>query len=473
MEGTAFNLAEYLSVHPLDILAAPEPKIANLWVPENFAKDGKVYFLSANHRGDMYHIRGAMALEAHPLVMFNCTEKTKDLTDYLEKTKEDVFSTTWDKGLLTGDNNPGGSDYCQRKFTLLNESLATTIISDCVKGNENLKDLAKGVASIDKDNKEKLRTELQDVCKKLFPYEPSGSRRTILIQYRDTGTKGLGIYPELDSGELSVEKIAKDIKAIPNMGTETLDVVLCGNAKPIGDLPSIGEYYSKIDSTNWPKETKRDIEAFFLKVAFDSGYFSMAVGFRSGALDVFTFLGIPSISISVRQMVGEDRHRKLAVNGAFKRWNIQYELPRHTSTRYFGKKRDLLGSPWWAFDKTTLPTPGDKDKQSDPPSDFHKYDSEIVRIGIYNAICLLLSWKVNPSIKPVAQNRQFCNNICRPCHCSDLDKNGVHDFFVKEKELEEQDFETRREQIGERKEPKEDYNKWENNMKKDWEKLLK
>ena len=41
-----------------------------LWVPNTFAQSGKIYLLSGTHRGDMYHVRGAMILEPHPLLVY-------------------------------------------------------------------------------------------------------------------------------------------------------------------------------------------------------------------------------------------------------------------------------------------------------------------------------------------------------------------------------------------------------------------
>jgi hypothetical protein len=118
-------------LHPLSVLATADPKDFDLWAPKDFAAhDVKVDILPAGHRGDMYHIRGAMTLEPHPLLVYECTDKTTELTDYLKKpvlSPNDVFLTPWTWDNLVGDTNPGGSDYSKRKFSLHSESVATTI----------------------------------------------------------------------------------------------------------------------------------------------------------------------------------------------------------------------------------------------------------------------------------------------------------------------------------------------------------
>ncbi|KAI9774130.1 MAG: hypothetical protein M1840_005223 [Geoglossum simile] len=460
----------------VDALAVPtEPK--DLWVPSTFAKSGKIYLLSGTHRGDMYHVRGAMILEPHPLLVFDCSNKTLELTAYLAKpvpSPADVFLSSWTWEQLSGANNPGGTGYSKQEFEIISESAATTIIRNGIKGPADKEKLSKGVAIIHKDDEAKLRTELEAVCANLFE-KPKDSETTILIQYRDTGTKGLGIYPELDSGTISVLEIATWIRAIPKKGNDSLNVVLCGNASPIGNIHSIGEYFKSIDSDKYPRQTKRDIEAFFLKVAFDKHYFRMAVGFRSGGLDVFTFLGIPSISISARQMVGEGRHGQLAQNNLFNRWNIQYELPRHITTKYLSKpKNQMLGSPWWLFPRDREPTAAEKAHHSDTPTGFHKYDSEIVRIGIYNATIALLPWKTDPFIKPPVQNHEFSNTICRPCYFSNVGPPAnIHRFVASQRDLEKQDFATRLAQLKDRNEDAAEYHAWETKMENQWTELLK
>lgn len=440
--------------------------ILELWVPKDFANEGKIYLLPANHRGDMYHIRAAMLLEPHNLLVYACSDKTKDLTTYLTRSvasENKMFLTEWSWEMLSGSKDPGGTEHEKRKFEVISESDATTIIRGKIGSDKDAKDLAEKMIIIDQTHKEEIRRYLEGLCEKLFE---TGSG-AVLIQCRDTGTKG-GIYPELDSGIDSVKQIAQYV----GMVSQTLKVMLCGNTEKIDDLAGIGEYFKQIESSKWPSESSRDIEAFFLQIAFEKKCFTMVIGFRSGGLDLFSFLGVPSVSISARQMVGEHRHGEIALNKHLQRWNIQYELPRHVTTRYFGSKRDLLGSPWWEFDKSKNPTRADKDKQSILPTGFHKYDSEIVRIGIYNAIIVFLKYPKVPTIKPVIQSRVFYNSKCRPCYYSDTKKESLRDFFDGQRQKEEDDFTTRKNDIDNRGEDKADFEKWEKVMRKDWERIL-
>ena len=60
-------------------------------------------------------------------------------------------------------------------------------------------------------------------------------------------------------------------------------------------------------------------------------HYSPVLGFRSGALDLFTFLGVPAVSILLRNLVGNLHHNDIPKN-KFKRIKCEYDAPRHTST---------------------------------------------------------------------------------------------------------------------------------------------
>ena len=171
-------------------------------------------------------------------------------------------------------------------------------------------------------------------------------------------------------------------------------------------------------------------------------------------------------------MVGEGRHREIAVNEVFNRWNIQYELPRHITTKYFGKDKNLLGSPWWLFDKSRVPTPEERSQQSNPPSKFHDFDGSIVEIGIYNAIIALLKWDIKPFIKPKVQNHEFSNKICRQCYFSNLDQPKLREFRQGQRARETNDFMTRKTEIVYRNESQLDFDRWQAAMVNDWNRLL-
>jgi hypothetical protein len=102
-----------------------------------------------------------------------------------------------------------------------------------------------------------------------------------LQRYRYKG----GAYPGLDTGPFK-----SDIRE-PVRYNKSTKILLCGNSQPIDDIPTI-----RHSSKNWKSQffLARDIEAYFLKWAFANNYYTFAVGFDGGALDLLTFLGIPT-----------------------------------------------------------------------------------------------------------------------------------------------------------------------------------
>ena len=84
-----------------------------------------------------------------------------------------------------------------------------------------------------------------------------------------------------------------------------------------------------------------------MQYGYRNGQFSMAVGLRSGVMDQLTFLGIPTVSIGLRNMVAENRHVYLA-RDFWKTVNVQYSQPRHVVTAWMSEEDlDLLVSPYW------------------------------------------------------------------------------------------------------------------------------
>jgi hypothetical protein len=80
-------------------------------------------------------------------------------------------------------------------------------------------------------------------------------------------------------------------------------------------------------------------------------------------------LGIPSVSIGLRNMVGEDRHLFLA-KAVLGRTNVIYDQPRHPLTAWM-QGRDNLNyffSPFWA-DPTALTPKGIKTTPRTKPAD--------------------------------------------------------------------------------------------------------
>ncbi|KAK0549214.1 hypothetical protein OC846_004168 [Tilletia horrida] len=175
--------------------------------------------------------------------------------------------------------------------------------------------------------------------------------RVVLIMHRTTGTgwdgtygqpvpanAKLGVYPENDCTTQCCEQLAKVIKSpVENKNKEKVEfkwdddtpikTMRCGD-KASGPS-SIGEYWLKLKLSEEEKKaagdagsiayilqkyevSPRHIEALFMLLAHETDYIRMVVGYRSGALDMFTFLGIPTVSLQLAKLRGHDRMNKLS-----------------------------------------------------------------------------------------------------------------------------------------------------------------
>ena len=459
------------------------PKFARLWVPEEIKENAKVYILAGSHSGDMYHVRGAMSLERHQLIVHSCDDTTMDLTAYLRKTAPFAFVTKLKWHELEGDSKPDHArPLYKRNIELISEGQASRIIRNRVTDPAQYNALTAGMIQIDDTAKDDIKKVLVDLCRDLFGGEPNEQKKTVLVMYRDTGaSKKDGAYPELDSGDEAIDQISSYVEEVPSAQGRSLDVVICGSEDDaFPNLRSIGQYFIEVNEAckTWlsgrTPQTKRDIQAFFLEIAYQLGYFHMAAGFRSGALDLFTFLGIPTVSISARQMVGEERHALFA-NSTFLRFNLQYERPRQICTKYFASSKEhnrgrlYLGSPWWAFGNKRDPTDKQQLARKVPPRGFENFDAEIVRTGLFHAICVLLPWEAGVEVLPVGLSRVFCNSTCRPCYLSSMDEGAKQNYFDQMRTKEEKDFKDREQALSETEETWEDFEKCRLEMENQWD----
>ncbi|KAK0542622.1 hypothetical protein OC861_005481 [Tilletia horrida] len=258
-----------------------------------------------------------------------------------------------------------------------------------------------------------------------------GDRAALLI-YRDTGvslgkdayspldipnstspdTIWKGVYPENDTSIESCAQIAGIFMNANNKWKSwTPKYVLCGDAKSTDPahkgLPSIHQYWtalkmSELEAQGLKGISARDIETLFMKRAYELGYIRVAIGLRSGVLDMFTFLRVPTVSIQIADLVGGERMddvspignspasqkaKKLLqdANGhnLFRRLNVEYVTPRHVATaKRTTSRKDPAGkvtekvyynSPFWLGDflqkdsDPKEPSPGDKFKLHSTP----------------------------------------------------------------------------------------------------------
>ncbi|KAL7784324.1 hypothetical protein V8C37DRAFT_360999 [Trichoderma ceciliae] len=409
------------------------PTTLSPYVPKVIDNGDPIYFMSATHRGDMYHLRAAMQLPSrnYSLVLFDSNHtnsnktKTKDLEDYLTKSvlknKKHVFVVPWTyKQLNPNGNAPPPKDFTgcfldgeaykgkdsdgkaiqRHNLVKYGERDSTIFISQQPSIPQAVVD---GMAILSDTSRENLPKQFKKIWQDsgIEPNQPA-----ILFQYRDTGTsKSMGVYPELDTGN-AISEIRTIVDKLPTKGSDKLKIFSCGlDGAPTGT--GIGKYWEKISNPKPGNDTTRDIEAYFLKWSFDNGYYSMASGFRSGPLDLFTFMGIPTVSIGLRNMMGEQRHKMLA-KGTFQRVNIQYDQPRHPTTtciEHKGNAPTVIGSPFWGNEQEFKPPPGavtkrakpkdqkDKEKQQmKEPQPLAPFDKVVMDIGFRVACQQYLDW---------------------------------------------------------------------------------
>jgi hypothetical protein len=345
---------------------------ASLLLPYAVPANDKVFMIDASHRGDMYHLRAAMSVEKIPVIIFNCSGDN-DLSNYLSNAPDaQVYKIPYNPARPREEDHVEGLVY--RSVDVLSESDATQLVAKKPKAAAKISASMTNVP-------ERCMPFIVDSVGKIFGKCGSGSA---LLMFRDSGEKSL-VYPELDSGA-ALPQLAKLI------GQKGFSPVVCGTEQDLG-IPTIGAYWKYLDGIpeaagirERPEKLKRDIEAEFMRQAFKAGKFSIAVGFRSGALDLFTFLGIPTISISLKDIVGEDRHGKFVGDKNWKRTNIQYDIPRSDVTRLMAGRGEsaLYMSPYWKM-RGGDPSSDhleERPKKAAPPDGFHGADLDTVSKGL-------------------------------------------------------------------------------------------
>ncbi|RYP11823.1 hypothetical protein DL767_011438 [Monosporascus sp. MG133] len=431
----------------------PEPdgggKPRSFWLPEAFQKEDSIYFMSAKHRGDMYHLRAAMQLEGkgYSLVLYEAdiskNSKTEDTQDYLKhsatRNGKHFFFAPWDYNKICGEAEPQEKDFANccldgdpydgkdiKKLTpkAYGEFGSTQLIAEASKSNGLPDSIREGMFLLTSETKKYLQGKFDDMFETEWNIQPDdASKSTILVVARDAGRSPDGVYPELDTGT-GISTIRRIVEKTPLNGGCKLAVISCGSTSE-SHRTGIGEYWLKLPTVEQIKEdtgekgvTKRDVEAYFLYWASQENtekqYFKMAIGLRSGVMDLFTFMGIPTVSIGLRYMVGENRHALLAGKG-FKRVNAQYDLPRHPTTAYVDNKfggHPLLNSPYWdgkaPGSATTARRPSPEELKEDekrrtsmkekPLEDFSEFDKYVVEVGVRLACQAYIEWPISVEI---------------------------------------------------------------------------
>ena len=348
---------------------------ASLLLPYTIASDSNVYMIDASHRGDMYHLRAALAVHRAPLIIFNFKGEN-DLTHYLANAPgTQVYKVAYNPAKPREIDFQSG--LVLRMFNVLSEADATHKIAGAVEQKDAI---SKSMTSVSEELTPDVVRNIRDAVVHVFG---SATGNIALMMYRDSGQTSL-VYPELDSGA-ALPELAR------MMHEKGLTPVFCGapGGAKLDEISNIGPYWKALEGIQVggnrdPLKYKRDIEAEFMRQAYKMGKFRIVVGFRSGMLDLFTFLGIPTISISLKRLVGEDRHSQLAHNPNWQRTNIQYDKPRSNVTRLMEGRgeSELYMSPFWKM-RGFKPLNGENNiKTASAPEGFHQDDVATIETGL-------------------------------------------------------------------------------------------
>ncbi|TWU71088.1 hypothetical protein ED733_002544 [Metarhizium rileyi] len=429
----------------------------------------------------------------YSLVLFDvdvsAQRKTKDTQDYLSRcviqNNKNFFFVPWNYAVLTAPTRPpadfsncclNGQPYDGKGMAMVQvktygESLATMLLEDAGTHNPLPNSVLQGMFLLSDESKAYLGQKFSELFRSEWKIKVDDSKTsTILVVDRDTGCQPEGAYPELDTGNgiLAIREIVNDMMNASPPGHPRLNVISCGN-KGESSGTGIGQYWTKLPKlTDIPNPdvtkpvTKRDVEAYFLYWASQEDkskqYFKMVIGLRSGVIDLFTFLGIPTVSIGLRNMVGESRHRRLC-GPNFKRLNVQYDRPRHSTTAYvedrYDNRKAWLNCPFWlgnapagSLARDALADDQQLRARTSLPRPFYEFDTFVLTVGVRLACQRYMSWsttvtKANGSFPDVVTTRD-----ARFCYLAEEKGSSVKQKLMKRKSMDRAAINAMRGQLG-------------------------
>lgn len=447
----------------------------------------------------MYHIRAAMILFPAPLFLYECSPKHRELEDYLTWTAkylgQPYFKVPWDFKIYSHPTKVPSSVDCFRgtqvrgdyhEDSFLNEGPQKLESRPNVKTRGEVSSthvFAAGITEYEFGKiksrmalfpntaiENRIKQSLLPIIQKLFP---SRGRTSVLILHRASGADLGGAYPELDTGD-SMDQLIDVVSKTLDSSRNYIQPILCGEIDSRGGRAhSIGPYWLHLKPIRKEFDnsiTARDIDALFLRYAFELECFHMALGFRSGALDLFSLLGIPTVSIGLRNLIGEDRHNYLAQK-IFRRINVKYGLPRHKATAWIRSnyggfvaesKTDMgvnvLCSPYFLkqakppFGVGVVPRkqPANPDaelaERAQLPGRFCAFDGWVLHVGVSVACEKYLGSRrsinrMTPEANDFVINRAYA----RYCYAADIGKvSDLPRHFAQLKDMEMHDLEAHR-----------------------------
>ncbi|KFY88812.1 hypothetical protein V500_06107 [Pseudogymnoascus sp. VKM F-4518 (FW-2643)] len=431
-----------------------------------------------------------MILFPAPLFLYDCSSKYQELENYLTWTAkylgQPYFKVPWDFHIYSNPKIAPSSVGCFRGTQVRGDYHEDSFLnegSQKLEPRNNVKTRSEGssthvfAAGITEYEfgeiksrmalfpntaiENRIKQSLLPIIQKLFP--PRG-RTSVLILHRASGADVGGAYPELDTGH-SMDQLINIVSETLDSSRNNMQPILCGEIDSRGSTLSIGPYWldlkrirAEFDNTI----TARDIDALFLRYAFELGYFHMALGFRSGALDLFSLLGIPTVSIGLRNLIGEDRHNLLAQK-IFRRINVKYDLPRHGATAWIRSNYggftaestgdvgvNVLCSPFFLKQaklpfgvrvprKKPLNPDAERAERAELPGQFCAFDEWVLKVGVSVACEKYLGSRRSMSrMTPEANDFVINRAYARYCYAADIGKGSdLHPHFaqLKEKEM--------------------------------------
>lgn len=326
-----------------------------MWAPRDFAsavenfqskdKNNFYGFFDATQRGDMYHVRAWQILQQirnkdnaawHPPTIIHGYRARKpesrgDNETVVEYIKElipagtPLFVTTWSwTDMITEAHKPVVTDATYNGQPIHTDDIIWTAARERLNPSNDKKaqgpsectdDIQSWAAKNAQPPEKSLAPDLFEYMVKLsaedfqpailhaldqalpsyFPPVTQPRKPVALVLWRNTLIAG-GPYPELNTGAESARQTIAILNGI-NIVPAFIDV----SEVEVGTIRSFGAHcsdhpYFKYSTADWPTSSTRDREAFWVQRAFALKHFDMAIGARSGALDLLTFLGVPTVS---------------------------------------------------------------------------------------------------------------------------------------------------------------------------------
>lgn len=264
----------------------------------------KLLGVGSTYTGEMYHLRPALALSDKSVLIHDVTERSLasaiSIASYLDSRERVYYSPESINGARASLASPPSVE---------RPGEATSIIRNTFLNSQR---------------KESILDQIADaVAPKLDPppdieLPDLPDRPYLIVNYRRSGQLK-GCHSELDTGTAGLHQILESVNS--TFGGKV-------TALPMGDIDTdIGNYDSafvKYWDRSWCQGGGRLKEATYLRYALERLHVVGAIGMRSGAMDMLSFLRVPIISIDVHPLVR--RNKAIVHDETFRSWTRGIKL---------------------------------------------------------------------------------------------------------------------------------------------------